>query len=326
MKLVALRLLTSLVLAHAGSAFADAPTVSSLQVEGSGCPNANSVAASLTDDGNGRFSYGLVLADLDAATIVPATTYAEEYCEVSVRVRPPAGHQMRIAAVMLQGRHDAPRQGTTTSVQSSYRLVSNDDDDAMQMSFDVQTNQPLHDRDLGDMMRITQAEGIGSELGNWSLKVETNDMGWSACGEQVTLEGSVGASASSDDGVTDAEIAVQRADVTTARGLAWGWEFRRCGGGQAGFDGRWESQYSVGNGWVGARLDISGGQGTYRTSGFTGQIFNVVVQGRDVTGRWSAQGSNGWIRFRLANDGRSFQGSYGLGQDSTVRGSWNGER
>ncbi len=325
MKLVATRLLISLYLAHAGAAFAEAPTVSSLQVEGSGCLDASRVAASLTDDGNGKFSYGLVLSDLDAATVLPGTSYAEEYCSVSVQVRPPAGHQMRIAAVMLQGRHDAPSHGTTTTVQSSYRLVSGDDD-AMQMSFDVQTNKHLHDRDLGDMMRITRAEGVGTELGNWSLVVETNDMGWSPCGEQVTLEGSVGASASSDDGVTDAEIAVQRADVTTARGLAWGWELRRCGGGQAGFDGRWHSQYSVGNGWVGANLDISGGQGTYRTSGFTGQIFDVVVQGRDVTGRWSAQGSNGWIRFRLANDGRSFQGSYGLGHDPTVRGSWNGER
>jgi hypothetical protein len=312
----------------ATGARAEAPAILGLHYDGSGCSEPGSVLGSLTDQGDGRYVYGLVLARLDAATVLPSTDIVNNDCAVTVEVRPPRGYQMRIAAVMLQGRHDAPQHATTTAVYSSYRMYFPDGEGPSQMEFQVETNHRLEDRDLGGGLRITDAQGIGQDFGNWQLTVDTHDDNWSPCNAAVSLEGVVSAMASSDDGATDAEIAVQRSDVTTAQGLAWGWQFRRCGGGQqeSGFDGRWSSSYAAGAQSVSAALDIAGDAGSFRTSSFTGQLFALRREGRDLVGSWSGLGQQGWLRFTLAADGRSFTGSYGLAGQRRASGWWNGRR
>src|SRR5690606_20918751 len=149
---------------------------------------------------------------------------------------PPPGNQMRIAKVLLQGRHDGPGFATTTQVASSYQMRFANGDGTREMSFAVDTNEPLDELDMGDW-RIVQHDGIGRAPGNWELTVVGAMGEWSPCGQPVTLAGGMRVSASSDDGATDAEIAVQRSDVSVTRGLAWGWQFRRCTGGGGGGGG-----------------------------------------------------------------------------------------
>jgi hypothetical protein len=324
-KLLGRAAFTALLLA-APQALAQAPTVGVLTAEGDGCPGGSGVSSSLTQDGN-RWVYGLVLADLDAATVLPGTTDASEQCDISVDVTPPPGYQMRIGAVLLQGRHDAPSQGTTTTVRSSYQLQPVGGDAMPVMSFAVDTNQPLARQRLGDGWRIASAQGIGAPLGNWDLSVESTMDQWAPCNAAVTLSGSLTASARSDDGRSDAEVAVQRADVAVTRSLGWGWSFRRCdGGGTGGWNGRWQSSYAVQGDSVAATLDLDGAQGTYRTASFVGRFYDLAAVGAELRGHWQASGSYGWVRFTLQPDGRSFRGVYGFGDDPTPSGAWNGRR
>jgi hypothetical protein len=310
------------------AAAADAPQVTGLHYDGRGCPDPGSVTGSLTDHGNGQFVYGLVLAQLGSATVLPSTAIENTDCAVTVDLVPPRGYQMRIAAVMLQGRHDAPSAQTTTSVYTSYRMSYPDGEGPAQMEFQIETNHPLARPDLCNGLRVTGAEGIGEGLGNWTLAVDTNDRNWSPCNTPVSLDGVISALARSDDGQTDAEIAVQRADLSTAPGLAWGWQFRRCGGGMpsASFDGHWSSTYAGGGQTVPAELAIAGTGGTFRTSSFSGRFFDLSRDGGDLVGSWSALGQQGWLRFTLSADGRSFSGRYGFAGGEEAAGVWSGHR
>jgi hypothetical protein len=325
--------LTLLVAAPLASASSQPPMVEGLDVQGSGCPDPSGVTASLTDKGDGQFVYGLVLADLDAATVLPGTDIVVEDCAVNVRVTPPHGYKLRISAVMLQGRHDAPAHVTTAKVTSRYSMSFDDGDSTPEMQVKIQTNKPLHEQDMdgngdGNGMRVVRADGIGTSLGNWTVAVETRDMHWSPCGETITLDGVLTALASSENGTTDAEQVVQRSDVTASQGLAWGWQLERCDAhDDFGFEGRWSSRYkALGGQMVHARVDIHGDSGTYTTSSFVGHLHDLETIDGALHGRWSALGSEGWIRFTLDHDGRGFRGVYGLGHDEHSTWSWSGQR
>jgi hypothetical protein len=304
------------------------PTVGALESSGDGCPSGTAFPT-LGQAPDGQWRYNIIFSELEAAT-ARATPNPSVECNLSVHATPALGYRMRIGSTIVQGTH-LTRGGASTSLDGVY---SWDTASAVQI--------PMINFHIEPARKVEYSFGhtvdhIPSTEGNWGATFESPVLTWSACnedgGKTLGLSAGIKLHATRGSADQDAEIALQRSDV----GMGWWWIFESCG-----FSGHWSSTYFVGGQTVPATLDVQGDHGTFRTAGFTGQLFDIkrtvreqgdsfdpgafeeIGQTTHVHGRWSALRDDGWFDFDVNGD--TFDGHWGTGENGPLEDHWRGRR
>jgi hypothetical protein len=88
---------------------------------------------------------------------------------------------------------------------------------------------------------------------------------------------------------------------------------------------KWNSSYLADTQRIAASLEFNGDHGSYQTSGFRGELKDVIYFDDQISGRWEVGGDSGWFEFPLR--GSSFSGFWGHGElGSPLGGEWSGNR
>jgi hypothetical protein len=313
-------LLAGLATAPTWAEDAPRPTVGILQSSGEGCPTGTAFAT-LGRTPDGRWNYDIVFSSFQAVTswVTPRRSVA---CEVAVDVTPPPGYRLRVARALVQGTH-LTEGDASTLLDGHYTWQMPSGAWTPDMRFSVEPARGAWGH--AGASRVSRVEHIPSTVGNWGATFDDTSDDWSPCADggaaTVRLMGRMTLEATRGRSGVDAEIALQRSAV----GLGWSWVFERCGGNADLFSGTWSSTYvTAGGQQVQATIHVQGDHGTYRAFGWTGQLFDIRIQGNHVHGRWSALGQDGWFEFEVQRE--SFSGEWGFRGASVPSGRWWGTR
>jgi len=232
-------------------------------------------------------------------------------CNFQARVHVPAGYQVAMHSLIVEGETVIP-QGGSARLWSKYYMQGYGE----AIGWQVETGDVL------DNGQIAFPVGFSS----FSIQKQTPHIRFSHCGEDVVFEGDLVIDAyRSWNNNAQTSVVLTDAIGGNKRRIAWDWKVQPCQPDQA-IPQKFDSHYSIGVQQISAKMFLNGSSGTYHlANGQVGHLLNIQRFGHQLRGFWRLNGRTGWFEFELSTDLKSFSGKWGHGTDFTSpQGYWIG--
>ena len=106
----------------------------------------------------------------------------------------------------------------------------------------------------------------------------------------------------------------------------FGTDGNNCKGCSLG-NGEWKIVYTNQGRPIESKMSLDRNHGNYFNPSGSGMLKNISYNGDVAKGRWQFDNSSGWFRFEFNDDGTSFTGAWGSGNDNGPQsGTWSGDR